>query len=349
MQTISSAGYNIYTGPESLTQLPALITGFDATQVTILTDDNTQKHCLPHLPLNRDWNVIALPAGEHNKTLSTASFVWERLLEMNIHRNGLLINLGGGVVGDMGGFCASVWNRGISFLQIPTTLLAMVDASCGGKTGIDFGGVKNKIGTFRMPLAVIVVPAFLNTLPERELMSGLAEMIKHAIISGNKEHFRQLGSLQTITPDSIAPYIHDSIAIKNHIVLQDPEEKGVRKILNFGHTIGHALEALSLNSKTPLLHGEAVALGMEYEIKLALLKRFISEETACDYIGLIKRFFSHLSCEGYSFDLLTGLLQKDKKNTAGHIMFALPREKSSFEWNVPASLQEIQEAFSMRG
>ena len=282
----------------------------------------------------RNLKTIIIPIGEEHKNIFTATEVWKQLLHHKITRNGLIINLGGGVVGDLGGFCASVWKRGIDFIQIPTSLLAMVDASCGGKTGVNLDGIKNQIGAFNTPQAVLVAPCFLKTLPQREFLSGVAEMLKHAIIAEDKSLFQQLSAIETPTVENIAPLIEPAIAIKNDIVLQDPYEKNIRKILNFGHTIGHAIETWSQSTKTPLLHGEAVALGMKYEIQLAQEKQLISQTTATRYISFIQKFFGHITTEPIPLDTLFNIMRHDKKNSSKGVSFVLPMEDGKFAMDV---------------
>jgi 3-dehydroquinate synthase len=336
---------NIYIGNNSLDKLKALTKKYDNEQIVVITDENVGRCCLPLLPTQFSGKTIVISVGEEHKNIFTATKVWEQLLHHKINRNGLIINLGGGVVGDLGGFCASVWKRGIDFIQIPTSLLAMVDASCGGKTGINIDGIKNQIGAFSTPQAVVIAPCFLKTLPQREFLSGIAEMLKHAIIAEDKTLFQQLSEIETPTVENIAPLIEPAIAIKNEIVLQDPHEKNIRRILNFGHTIGHAIETWSQTTKTPLLHGEAIALGMKYEIQLAQKKQLISPTTATRYIAFIQKFFRHITTEPLPPATLLNIMQHDKKNTSEAISFVLPLENGKFAMGKEASDEEIKEIF----
>jgi 3-dehydroquinate synthase len=336
VKIIPSLHHQIYVGNGSLSILEDLTKEYTSEQIIVIADENTYRHCYPLL-LSRIWGLgetIIIPAGEEHKNLTTATKVWEQLLHRKINRNGLIINLGGGVVGDLGGFCASVWKRGINFIQLPTSLLAMIDASCGGKTGINSDGIKNQIGTFTPPLAVIVDPCFLKTLPQREFLSGIAEMLKHAIIAEDKSHFQQLLEIETPTIENITPLIETSITIKNDIVLQDPYEKNIRRILNFGHTIGHAIETWSQTTPSPLFHGEAIALGMQYEIQLAHTKQLISQATATRYLTFIQKFFHHLTTEPLPTDILINIMQHDKKNADETISFVLPLENGGFDLDV---------------
>ena len=324
MKILQSLQHQIYVGNGSLGVLKELVKTYPDEQIVVLADENTYRYCYPLLPFKFAKKTIIIPAGEEHKNIFTATKVWEELMYLKINRNGLIINLGGGVVGDLGGFCASVWKRGIDFIQLPTSLLAMVDASCGGKTGVNQDGIKNQIGTFTPPLSVIVDPLFLNTLPQREFLSGIAEMLKHAIISEAPSLFCQLLEIEMPTVENISPLIEKAIAIKNDIVLQDPKEKNLRRVLNFGHTIGHAIETWSQTTEKPLLHGEAVALGMLYEIQFAHEKQLISPTTATRYLTFIRKFFPHLTIEPPPADALLNIMQHDKKKSSETISFVLP-------------------------
>ena len=347
MKILQSLQHQIYIGNGSINVLKDLMKQYTSDQIVVIADENTYRHCYSLLALKTDEKTIIVSAGEEHKNLLTATKVWEQLLNYKINRNGLIINLGGGVVGDLGGFCASVWKRGIDFIQIPTSLLAMIDASCGGKTGVNLDGVKNQIGTFTTPVAVIVDPIFLKTLPQREFLSGVAEMLKHAIISKDKSHFNQLSEIETPTIENIAPLIEQSIAIKNSIIMQDPYEKNIRRILNFGHTIGHAIETWSQTSKTPpLLHGETIALGMQYEIQLACTKQLISQATTTQYVTFINKFFPYLTTEPLPADILIDIMQHDKKNADESISFVLPLENDGFDVDVKVGYEEIRWIFA---
>ena len=240
----------------------------EASKIFILTDENVASFWLPevvhwlHCDLATD---IIIKAGEQHKNLQTVQRIWKNLMKHHADRNALLINLGGGVVTDLGGFAASTYKRGIKFINVPTTLLAMVDAAIGGKTGIDFGGAKNQIGTFAEAEEIMINPIFLETLPERELRSGLAEMLKYGFIADS--------NLLNINLENHQQFITRACEIKREIVVKDPKEKGLRKVLNFGHTLGHAIESQCLTTDYPLLHGEAVALGMAGALWLSV-KRF---------------------------------------------------------------------------
>jgi 3-dehydroquinate synthase len=340
MKVIPSIHHQIYVGNGCFDKLKTALSICKSDQIVVFADENTYQDCYPLLPFRFDKTIV-VPSGEEHKNLTTATKVWTDLLQYGINRNGLIINLGGGVIGDLGSFCASVWKRGIAFIQIPTSLLAMIDASCGGKTGINFDGIKNQIGTFTTPKAVIVDPVFLKTLPQRQFISGIAEMVKHAIISKDKTLFQQLLKIEKPTVENIAPLIEQAISIKNDIVLQDPYEKNLRRILNFGHTFGHAIETWSLKNNTPLLHGEAIAMGMKYEIELAKFKKMISHETAALYLNLIQKFSGRLPQQSFPADVLFYIMQHDKKKTSETISFVLPLENGEFDLDVKASYEEI--------
>ena len=311
MKEIKSDNYSIWLGENSLSKLD--ISGY--SKVAILVDENTKRNCLPKLPQLENSIIIEVTSGEINKSISSCNYIWEQLSEHNFDRNSLLINLGGGVIGDMGGFCASTYKRGIDFIQIPTTLLAMVDASVGGKLGVDFNGLKNQIGLFNNPESVLIFPEFLETLPENQLKSGYAEVVKHALISDNNLWEKIISvPFNEMNWEKI---IETSINIKNKIVLSDPYEKGERKKLNFGHTFGHAIESYYLEKGTPILHGEAVLMGILLEVEISL----VSQEQNNEIKNYILSNFS-LPFTPKKSDLLP-FLMNDKKNKVGKINFSL--------------------------
>lgn len=287
------------------------------TRLFVLTDENTTAACLPYFrnvsgkysQEAGNWFHLSIPAGEAHKNLHTCAAIWQAFLSAELDRKALVVNLGGGVTGDMGGFCAATWKRGLDFVQIPTTLLSMTDAAIGGKTGVDFQGIKNAIGVIKQPAAVFVDTVFLNTLPVRERKSGLAEVIKHFAISGALD--KNLDDLER------------SIGVKVRIVHDDPHEKGLRMLLNFGHTIGHAIESYFLNTAMPLTHGEAIAIGMICETAILAEK-----EGAPAFQGPLEKII----LENFQFQPVlpeaTGALWKlmlqDKKNASGKVRMALP-------------------------
>ncbi|MBW8362307.1 MAG: 3-dehydroquinate synthase [Kaistella sp.] len=296
------------------------------SKLFILVDENTHHFCLPTLLANLEtdipFEIIEIAAGEEMKTLETATQLWEILSEFETDRKSLLLNLGGGVVTDLGGFVASTYKRGIKFINIPTTLLGMCDASIGGKTGIDHLFLKNIIGTFADAEHIYVVPEFLKTLPFEELRSGFAEMLKHGLIA-DAAHWNDLIGIDELKAENIYPFIERSMEIKKQIVEKDFREQHIRKTLNFGHTIGHAVESVCLKKGKPILHGEAVALGMICETHLSQLENLISEETSNGIIHHIRRFFPLIDMSSFESEELLSLMNQDKKNSHQQINFSL--------------------------
>jgi 3-dehydroquinate synthase len=304
------------------------------SQIIVLSDTNTQTLCLPLIKdlLPYPAETIIIPAGEQHKNLLTCEWIWNQLLLQRLDRKSLLINLGGGVIGDMGGFCAATWKRGIDFIQIPTTLLSMTDAAIGGKTGIDFQGIKNIIGVFQNPAAIFIDPIFLKTLPERELRSGFAEVIKHALI-GSPELLQKINLSENIPLPHLdwSELLRESIAVKVHVVAEDPTEQYLRMLLNFGHTIGHALESYFLDTVTPLTHGEAIAIGMICEIP---------EAKRAEVANILLRYFPVVSIPETASPILWNMMLQDKKNSSGTVRMAVPDELP-FSLNI-LELSEMQ-------
>ncbi len=294
------------------------------SKIFILVDENTHEYCLPVLLGNMEtdlgFEILEIEAGEEMKNIQTANQLWEILTEMQADRKALVINLGGGVITDMGGFVASTYKRGIKFINIPTTLLSMCDASIGGKTGIDLMHYKNMVGTFAFPEQIFIYPKFLQTLPFKELRSGFAEMLKHGLIA-DKAHWNQLIQIHKLDVDAVTPYIQNSMDIKQDVVEKDFHESNIRKTLNFGHTIGHAVESLCLQQENPILHGEAVAMGMICEAHLAYLENLISEEDSKVVIENIQRYYPYLDISDFKNEEITALLLNDKKNVDSKINF----------------------------
>lgn len=311
--------------------------------IFLFVDTNTHEHCLPTLlgemETSAQMEVIEIPPGEENKDLEIVAQIWQSLSELGATRKSLFINLGGGVITDMGGFIASTFKRGIDFVNIPTTLLSMVDASVGGKTGIDFGGLKNQIGTFSMPQLTLIDASFLETLEEREFRSGMAEMFKHGLIY-SKEHWE---ALQNISPEQIQQLIEDSVQIKSEVVTLDPKESGLRKILNFGHTIGHALESFYLENENPLLHGEAIAIGMLIESILTYENELISQNELDEIFDGILKVFPTQPIEENIIPALLELMKHDKKNVEGKINFSLLNGIGSAKYDILLNEQQISE------
>ncbi|WP_447950982.1 3-dehydroquinate synthase [Chryseobacterium koreense] len=296
------------------------------SKLLILVDENTHEYCLPTLLGNLEteipFEIIEIEAGEELKTIETATQLWEILSEFETDRKSLLTNLGGGVITDLGGFAASTYKRGIKFINIPTTLLGMCDASIGGKTGIDHQFLKNIVGTFAEPEMIFVYPEFLKTLPFEELRSGFAEMLKHGLIADEK-HWKDLIAIENLTPENITPFVETSMKIKLNVVEKDFREQNIRKTLNFGHTFGHAFESYFLAKGSPILHGEAVAMGMICETQLSFLENLISAEMAENIISHIKKFYPLQNIDDSTKEQLISLMMNDKKNSGGKINFSL--------------------------
>lgn len=328
MQSIQAHNYQILFNNLGYEFLSETIKPNLYSKVFILVDENTSNFCLPYFLANFATEVaieiIELEAGEAHKNIETCLGVWNSLTELEGDRKSIIINLGGGVITDIGGFIACTFKRGIDFINVPTTLLSMVDASIGGKNGVDLGNLKNQIGIIKEPKAVLVDTHFLGTLSSREMRSGLAEMLKHGLIFDKKywDKFKNLTSLNTNDLDTL---ILESIQIKNTIVSQDLTENGIRKSLNFGHTLGHAIESYLLENenKKPLLHGEAVAIGMILESYISKEKQLITNEEYLEIKNLILSLYELVEFSDFDIEKIIELLIFDKKNEFGTIQFAL--------------------------
>jgi len=313
----------------------------------ILTDSNTLKLCLPPFLENvgnlNDYEIIEIEPGEENKNIETVVSLWNTLTELGADRKSLLINLGGGVLTDMGGFVASTFKRGMKFVNVPTTLLSMVDASTGGKTGIDLGNLKNQIGVFNLPEMVLVSSLFLSTLEARQMRSGLAEMLKHGLIA-DKNHWNKLTKLEELDFGNIDELIKQSVFVKINVVTQDPTEQGLRKILNFGHTIGHAVETFYMNTDKMLFHGEAIAIGIIAEAYLSTLKTDLEMNEADKIKSVILEYFPKTNIEKKDFPAILDLMKHDKKNTSGVISFSLLNSIGSCSYDCYALPEETEDA-----
>ncbi len=315
----------------------------------ILTDENTELHCLPAInKLLNDNNAISvtIPAGDLNKNIETLSHVWTQLSQKGATRHSLLINLGGGMTTDLGGFAAATFKRGIRYINIPTTLLSMVDASVGGKTGINFNGLKNEIGAFAPASSVLIETEFLKTLDKENFFSGYAEMLKHGLIS-NTEHWAELLNFPTDTLDytRLKELVGKSVQIKEDIVEQDPYEQSIRKALNLGHTVGHAFESLSFEEDRPVLHGYAVAWGIVCELYLSSVKTGFPTDKLRQTVQFIKENYGCFSIDCKIYDKLYAYMLHDKKNTAGIINFTLLKDVGEICINQSADKDEIFEMF----
>ena len=314
----------------------------------ILADTMTRDYCWPLLrnhPSLKDASFITIDATDANKTLESLTHVWKTLGDRGATRHSCMICLGGGMVTDLGGFAASTFKRGINYINIPTTLLAMVDASVGGKTGINFNGLKNEIGAFSQAADVIISTRFLKTLDDQNLRSGFAEMLKHGLISDQKK-WASLINFDLFHPDldQLQQMVAESIAVKANIVEQDPYEQGIRKALNLGHTIGHAFESWSLQQGHPILHGYAVAYGLICELYLSCVKTDFPTDKMRTTVDFIKQHYGKLSITCDDYPALTALMKHDKKNRGDDINFTLLGEIGDIRINQTASIKEIEEA-----
>jgi 3-dehydroquinate synthase len=325
------------------------ITLLSPDAVFLLTDSNTKRLCLPLLKESTQFStypVIEIPAGDENKNMNSLALVWEYLSSHGATRNSLLINIGGGMVTDLGGFAASTFKRGIRYINIPTTLLGAVDAAVGGKTGINFNGLKNEVGVIRSSEAVILYPLFFQTLDQTNILSGYAEMVKHALLK-SKEEWNAICSfdLENINYEKLGTLTQSSVAIKERIVDQDPTEKNIRKALNLGHTFGHAFESFSYKGTHPLLHGYAIAFGLICELYLSHRKLQFPANHLSQLTRLIKENYgmTYFGCKDY--DTLYELMTHDKKNDAAGINFTLMAAIGDIRINQHATKEEIFEAF----
>ena len=317
------------------------------SKVIVIADTNTKKHCYPlvkaALPKHK---LITIKPGEPHKILSTCELIWKSMTDEELDRHALVINIGGGVIGDMGGFCASVYKRGIDFIQIPTTLLSQVDASVGGKLGIDFHGFKNHIGVFQIPKSVLIDTIFLKTLPEREIRSGFAEIIKHCLIA-DAQKWKEI-SQNDFEEQNWQNLVAHSVQIKEKVVAQDPTEKGLRKILNFGHTLGHAVETYFLGKaeNKRLFHGEAIAVGMIMEAYLSATKKLIAELDLIEIEEFIFATYGKVNIGSEDVEQIVALTRQDKKNKGSEVRFSLLTGIGSCGFDYVVSVSEMRKAIA---
>ena len=317
-------------------------------RIFVLTDETTQQLCWPKIKnfkALKNSTPIIIKATDTHKNLDTLSQVWQALSSGGATRHSLMINLGGGMVTDLGGFAASTFKRGIDFINIPTTLLAMVDASVGGKTGINFGGLKNEIGVFSDSRFVIINTQFLDTLDHDNICSGYAEMLKHGLISDERT-WAELVTFDLDTPDlsQLQRMVAESIKVKERIVEADPQEHGIRKALNLGHTMGHAFESFAMRRGTPILHGYAVAYGLISELYMSARKTAFPTDRMHQTVRFIRENYGtfNITCDDYP--TLIELMRHDKKNTSGIINFTLLGNVGDIRINQTANEEEIKEA-----
>ena len=349
--TIELENYTIAFQEQAYTELNSLINDKAYSSIYILVDSNTQDKCSRFLSEKIEADVriewIEIEPGEESKTILTCSEIWKTLSETGADRKSLLINLGGGIVTDIGGFVASSFKRGIDFVHIPTTLLGMVDAAIGGKNGVNLDNLKNQIGIIRPPQLVVVDVGYLSTLPSEEMRSGLAEMLKHGLIA-NEDYLDSFKELSQFHIDKLPELIRDSIRIKTKIAEKDPFEDGLRMALNFGHTLGHAIESYQMESpsKTKLLHGEAVAIGMILALKLSADILQFSKEKCDKASQLISQYFKTVTFNSEDVTNVKTYLKHDKKNSNGNINFVLLEKIGQPKLNCRVSDDQINKAFA---
>lgn len=317
-----------------------------SADIFVLVDNNSRNYCMEHLNMGYvpGEHVITIAEGEYNKCLDNVALIWHLLSSCGARRNAVLVNIGGGVITDIGGFAAACFKRGIRFLNVPTTLLAQVDASLGGKTGINFDGLKNDIGTFSLPEWVIIDNHFLDTLPPRQILSGFAEMLKHALLSGEK-HLAEIMAtdLSQVAQEDFLPLIQESVAVKSAIVTEDPYEKGLRKALNLGHTVGHAIESIAIKKDLEIYHGDAVAYGLIAELYLSVKKMGFDPKCYEAVKAFIREKYPVYHPVGEP-DELYELMLYDKKNEHEGANFTLLSRPGKVEINQYCNREEILEA-----
>ncbi len=348
MTTINAATYPIHFDEKAYNELTSLVSKKNYSSVFILVDDNTLEHCYPRFmqlfATDKPIEVIQIDAGEIHKNIETCMGVWNVMTELGADRKSLLITLGGGVITDLGGFVASTFKRGIDFVNIPTTLLSMVDASVGGKTGVDLGVLKNQIGVFANPKMIVIDAEYLHTVSAREIRSGTAEIIKY----GMTHDIQLFNEIKDNDQVNIVDLIHRSIEIKNEVVIEDPKEQGVRKVLNWGHTIGHGVESYFLENpkKEALTHGEAIAIGMVCEAYLSSEILGFSKEKVSEIKEAIIKIYGKVTIDKDDFQPIIELMKHDKKNVAGEINFVLLNDYENFKINCKASEELINESLA---
>ena len=342
---------NIIFTNEVSQALDKVLEGMDFNKLFVLTDVNTAKCVLPKVEdvfTKRNATIITINAGDVSKNIDSLAHVWKELGENGGTRRSLLVNLGGGMVTDLGGFAASTFKRGISFINIPTTLLSSVDAAVGGKTGINFNGLKNEIGVFNEADAVIISTMPLATLPIDEVKSGFAEMLKHGLLKGPDTFERLLAyDFDNYNADALLDLLEESVNVKREVVLQDPHEKGLRRALNLGHTVGHAFESMAMSRKQPIPHGYAVAWGAIVELVLSHMQLGFPSETLRRYADFVYRNYGafYITCEDYP--ALIELMRHDKKSNSGEMNFSLLADVGDIKINCEATEDDVKAALDI--
>ena len=327
-------------------ELATVIKSLAADRVFVLVDENTAEHCLPIvMPELQDAFVIKIKAGDETKSIDTAVDIWEILVDKGATRSSLLINLGGGVVTDLGGFVAATFKRGMHFVNVPTTLLGVVDAATGGKTGVNFKGLKNEIGAFATAEKVLIDTRFFKTLDFKNRLSGYAEMVKHALIADSILLEQTLNyDLDSFDMTRLATLLKQNLQIKENIVEVDLHESGLRKALNFGHTVGHAFESLSYEMGNPMLHGFAVMWGIIAELYLSLIKLKFDKKIVSQILAFAKEYYGAFPYTCKQYDRLYELMLHDKKNSNGQINFTLLASVGDVRINQKVTKEEVFEA-----
>jgi len=341
---------SVYCNSEAWNAFNEELKKLNPSTIFVITDTNTNTHCIPWFLENYHFSlkpeVLIIPEGEQHKNIQTCLALWNDLTEKGADRSSLIINLGGGVITDLGGFVASTYKRGINFINIPTSLLAMVDASVGGKNGVDLGMIKNQVGVINNPNIVLIDTHFLSTLVNRQKTSGYAEMLKHGLIH-SRDYWNKIKTLDETNIEAIEELLWESVLIKNNIVSQDPLEKNLRKTLNYGHTLGHAIESYCLkeNQNNQLLHGEAVAIGMILSSYISKMLLGFPSETLDDICASILNKFPKVSFSSIDVEAIINLLIYDKKNSKGKVLFVLLKDIGQHELNCEVPNDLIREAF----
>lgn len=348
MTTINASNYIIAFQENGYKELNTLIQKNSYSKLFLLTDSNTNPNCstffLRKIQFDKTIEILEITSGEEYKNIETCLSLWETLVVLEADKSALLINLGGGVLTDIGGFIATTFMRGFDFVHVPTTLLAMVDASVGGKNGVDLGNLKNQIGTINTPKMVLIDTDFLATLPAKEMRNGLAEMLKHGLIA-DANYYKRLTDLENLDLTDLDELIHESILIKHTITSQDPFEKGMRKKLNFGHTLGHAIETYAMQTENPLAHGESVAIGMILALYLSTKRENFSKKIADSIKNQLLKTFSKIEFSKEAINQILILLKHDKKNKNGKLNFVLLKEIGDASINHHFKNRILLEAF----
>lgn len=341
---IDCQGSKVFIGSEAWAEFERLISALtdSGKKIFVLSDENTNENCVQKLEKKFgvfSENLLVIEAGEESKNIEIAHHLWNEMLESGADRQSIVFNIGGGVVTDLGGFVASTFKRGISFVNIPTSLMGMADAAIGGKCGIDLGSAKNQVGTFTWPISTLIMPEFLETLPEVEMKSGLAECIKHGLLKG-EDLWNQFSDFDPQEIDS--ELLTEIVKVKIDVVNEDPKEMGIRKSLNLGHTIGHAIESEAMETGNPLPHGHAVMLGLLAELKISENELGLDSEVVAELSKLADRDFESLKSHDLDFESLYPFMKMDKKNELNEVRFALLREVGKAEVDISVPEESIK-------